>query len=165
MPSDVTDKELEAFGRFLKLLPHGKDSVLIVLKSHLLIEELLRRVIAERVKRPEAIQSVSFECAHVLALAEALCANEIEPWVWTTLGKINELRNKIAHHLEPPGLEKRMENIVFLVKKNSVFAHEGFGTRDKVAQFEYALWVLYVNLIGLLVKPSAQILKLVRASR
>jgi hypothetical protein len=167
MPSDssVTDKELEAFGRFLKLLPHGKDSVLVVLKGHLLIEELLRRVVAERVKKPEALEAAEFECRHVIALAEALCAKEIESWMWTAIVKVNELRNKIAHNLEPPSHKDRMAHIISLVRENSVFAEDGFGTGDKAVQFEFALWVLYANLIALLVKPSARILRLVPGSK
>ena len=163
--SNITDREFEAFGRFLKLLPHGKDSVLVVLKGHLLIEELLRRVVAERVKKPEALKAAAFECRHVIALAEALCAKEVEPWMWTTIVKLNELRNKIAHNLELPDLKDRITHIISLVRENSVFAEGGFGTGDKAVQFEFALWVLYAKLVVLLVKPSARILRLVPSSQ
>ena len=49
---EITDRQLESFQRFLKLLPHGKDLDLVILKAHLLIEEQLRQLISERLKNP-----------------------------------------------------------------------------------------------------------------
>lgn len=160
----ITDEELEAFERFLELFPHGKGPDLVILKGHLLVEELLRRVVAERVQKPEALRAdkaARFECRQIIALAEALCAPDTEPWIWTAVVKLNELRNKIAHNLEPSGLKDRMEHITSVVREHSIFADHGYGTDDKFIQFEYALWVLYAKLSALLVKPPERILRLV----
>ena len=157
----ITDEEVEAFRRFLALLPHGKDQLLVILKGHLLIEELLRRIVDERVKKPKALRLVRFECSHIISIAEAMCATETEAWIWGALRSLNELRNDIAHKLEPPGLKDRMDHVISLVNENSVFAEHGFGTDDRTVQFEYSLWVLFAKLIALLKKPSAQVLSMV----
>ena len=158
---DITNEEFEAFRRFLALLPHGKDQLLVILKGHLLIEELLRRIVDERMKKPQALCSVRFECSHIVAIAEAMCAAETEDWIWGALRNLNKLRNDIAHELEPRGLKDRMDHVISLVHENSVFADHGFGTDDCLVQFEYSLWVLFAKPIALLKKPSAQVLSMV----
>jgi hypothetical protein len=157
----VTVDEVKAFRRFLDFLPHGKDRLLVILKGHLLIEELLRRIVDERCKKPEALEAVSFECSQIIAIAEALCAKEIDPWVWNSIRKLNSLRNDIAHDLESRRMKDRVSNFISLVRENSPFADEGFGTNEIPVQFEYCLWVVFASLTALLKRPPARFLRLV----
>jgi len=55
MPTQqITDRQLDAFRRFLRILPNGKDVELVILKAHLLIEEQVRQIVDERLKDPAA---------------------------------------------------------------------------------------------------------------
>ena len=45
--AQITQRQLDAFRRFLKLLPHGQDLALVILKGHLLIEEQIKLIINE----------------------------------------------------------------------------------------------------------------------
>ena len=125
------------------------------------MEELLRRIVDERVKKPSALRTVRFECSHIISMAEAFCAKEVDQWTWDAIRKLNTLRNDIAHKLEPRGMKDRVDHLVSVVRKNSVFAEGGFGTGDRAVQFEYCLWVLFANLTALLKRPSARLLKLI----
>ena len=44
--AEISERDLEAFSRFLKLLPHRQDVDLVVLKAHLLVEEQVRAILA-----------------------------------------------------------------------------------------------------------------------
>lgn len=51
----TTDRQIEAFRRFVTQLPHGKDIHLLILKAHLLIEEQVNEIIAARPPNPEVL--------------------------------------------------------------------------------------------------------------
>ena len=53
--AQITQRQLDAFRRFLKLLPHGQDLALVILKEHLLIEEQIKLIINERVRKHESL--------------------------------------------------------------------------------------------------------------
>lgn len=61
----ISDRQLESFQRFLKLLPHGKDLDLIILKAHLLIEDQLRQLISERLKNPASLDDAGLGVSSV----------------------------------------------------------------------------------------------------
>ena len=137
----VTPRQMEAFGKFLRLLPPGQDLTLVILKGHLLIEEQIRQIIAERVNRPDVLEKVyrrgriGFEV--VTYIAEAFFPKEIEPWVWTATRELNKVRNAVGHSVEPRGLDKKIDDFVDSV---------GVGLDlevDRQKRFEYALFVLF----------------------
>jgi hypothetical protein len=160
----VSNREIQAFRRFLTILPRDKDPVLLVLKGHLLVEEQLRLLIDERVSKPEAVAKAQLECFHVICLAEALCGDQAPPYLWDVLRKLNKLRNDIAHKIELPGLQDRIANITALVEKNSVFAEAEGGISaiesDRMQEFDLALWVLFCHVSTLVERPSAAVLEL-----
>ena len=110
----------------------------------------------------QAVAAAQLECFHVICLAEAFCANEAPEYLWDVLRKLNKLRNDIAHKIELPGLQDRIENITSLVERNSVFAEGGIGTieSDPMQKFDLALWVLFCTVSGLVERPSAAVLEL-----
>ena len=157
----VSDREIEAFRRFITMLPHGKDSVLVVLKGHLLIEEQLRQIVDEHVKKPRALVKARFSCSQVICLAEAFCSERAPLWLWDSLRKLNSLRNDIAHQIEPNEFQERIANIVSTIGENSVFSSGGFGDMDEPSRFEMCLWVLFTNVAALVERPAAAVLRLV----
>lgn len=151
----VSDHEIQAFRRFVGLLPRDKDPVLLILKGHLLIEEQLRLLVDERVAKPEALTQAQLECFQVICLAEAFCAAQTHPVLWDTLRKLNKLRNDIAHKIEPSGIHDRMANIVSLIEPHSLFGNGGISAveSDPIQQFDIALWLLFAR-VARLVKHS-----------
>jgi len=60
-------------GRLLDHLPLGSaDQTLLVLKGHLLLEELLQEYISSKVSNPDALKRVQLRFADRLVLAQAL---------------------------------------------------------------------------------------------
>jgi hypothetical protein len=92
--------------RFRRHFPRrSNDFTLIVLKGHLLLEESANRLLAALLRRPEAIESANLRFYQKLCLIRALipAGGRKEGSISRTLDaaeKLNELRNKQAHHLD-----------------------------------------------------------------
>lgn len=97
------------------------DPSLVVLKAHLLMEEQLWSVISTRLRLHEDLLArfkKQFQSSRDIALiAEALVsAEEVAfhdaEWVWKAIEKMNALRNRMAHDLEPVGVTDKMADVV-----------------------------------------------------
>lgn len=155
MATDVTKRQAEAFRRFLTLLPHGKDTELVLLKGHLLIEEQIHQIIKERLKNPDALKDARIECHQAICLAQSLFPLDYQPWLWDALKKLNTLRNKVAHNIEPNGLGDRIEYFV------TAYPWGYAEIEDKVAGFELSLWSMFCAVAELAETPSAKVLELI----
>ena len=95
---------IAALMRLTKFLPK-RDLTLIVLKGHLLAEEQLISLIHANLKHPQAISRLTF--SKRLGLANAMYYKTQNAWIWTSLGKLNEARNRLAHNLYEEMLETK----------------------------------------------------------
>ena len=152
---DVSERELKAFARFLKLLPHGRDRELVILKAHLLVEEQLRQLIAERVRNREALLKARLTFSQCVAVARAFFPAGHDPGLWKGLQQINEIRNAFSHQLSPARIEERIAAFSASMQPN------GPMNADQAVNFELALWSLFVSVAHLLERPSARVLRLV----
>lgn len=107
----------ERFDRFIRLLPTIDDPALVVLKGHLLIEELLNDIIENCCDLPQHVSEAKLSFIQKLKLARALVGKNMkgenvdEPW--RSLEELNSLRNKLAHHIEPRDLDKKIDAFIF----------------------------------------------------
>ncbi|MGT2442206.1 hypothetical protein ACU4I5_05775 [Ensifer adhaerens] len=145
----ITERQVEDFGRFMHLMPHGRDLTLVILKGHLLIEEQVRHLVRAQLKKPEALDDAQLDCHQAICLAEALCPQSDD--LWKSVRKLNKIRNDIAHKVIPPdGLHDRMAAFAEATLPDA----EAWGS-DAQSRFEFALWFLF-NTISLLVEPPDQ---------
>lgn len=152
---DVSERELQAFARFLKLLPHGRDRELVILKAHLLVEEQLRQLIAERVRNREPLQKARLSFSQCISVARAFFPAGHDLGLWKGLEQLNEIRNAFSHQLSPARIEEKIAAFSASMQPN------GPMNEDPAVNFELALWSLFVSVAHLLERPSAQVLKLV----
>jgi len=157
---DITDRQLESFQRFLKLLPHGKDLDLVILKAHLLIEEQLRQLISERLKNPTSLDDARLEFHQCILLAQALFQPDFQSWLWTSLVKLNKIRNAIAHNLKPKGLSDRIGDLIQSFP--SGFAETA---SDQQTRFEFTLWSMFDAVSSLVEHPRAPVLRLQQSEK
>ena len=95
----------------VKHLPHYQEpATLILLKGHLLVEELLRGYIDRKLPNPSAFKHEHFSFAKALMLCRALSPPEIMSWAFDAASKLNDARNQIAHELEPDAHHAMFEN-------------------------------------------------------
>jgi hypothetical protein len=138
-PKDISRNELEAFRAFVNRLPHGKDLELVVLKAHLLIEERLNALIAERLKHPGSLLGEErFESYYRIRLAQSFFPPGFQPWLWKALLMLNKLRNRVAHSVAPKGLEDLIDELIATLPGDF-----GKGGETRQERFELTLWALF----------------------
>lgn len=126
-----TDRDrLERLVRFLK--PATEDPTYLVLKAHLLAEEVLYRFIESQAHRPDPLSDARLGFAQLVALCRSFHRYSKEDWWgWAALKKLNSLRNLLAHSLEPKDLQDRIVEF-------SVFVAAAIGaTTDSEIGKEY----------------------------
>lgn len=94
--------------RVLKHLPNKGDLSLIILKGHLLIEELLFALVSSAAKDPSAIKSGKLNYYQLASVAKALFYEKHVGPVWDAIFELNALRNTLVHNLEPQDLDKKL---------------------------------------------------------
>ena len=110
----LPEEELKSMNHFLHHMPsNDSDITLIVIKAHLLIEQIIREFVSERMLNPSALTHAKLNFNQVALLAEALILPNDEPKrMWSVIRKLNTLRNAFAHNLSPPKAEKIMKEII-----------------------------------------------------
>lgn len=107
------DKHFELHQRHLSELT---DETLIILKTHLLIEELLRDFCVAMVEQPKHLLEARLTFKQIMMLARSLVSHNTD-WIWGVLGNLNRMRNLMAHAIEPSQKEysRCAESIIQLV--------------------------------------------------
>jgi hypothetical protein len=120
---------LEQIGRHLD---QTDDPTLLILRTHLLVEERLRDVLARICRSPDELRVARLSFYQTLYLCRGVVGRQDEP-AWDFVGRLNDVRNKMAHHLEPGDLDELLGTVV--AKLGSDYA-ERLGT--SVARFRAA---------------------------
>ena len=133
--------------RFHKHLPRSNDLTLIVLKGHLLLEEIINNLLKEILPNPNAISDFNFYFR--LRLVRALL-EQTNNDVLDAAEKLNNLRNKLAHHLEHPKIEKYIREFFRLVETSDIPIDE-FEKEATSKRLKRGISFLCGNLNGLTV--------------
>jgi hypothetical protein len=155
----IGEHAVAAFRRFYTLLPKSDDASLVILKLHLLVEEQIRAFVDERLRSPEALKAAKLDCHQVICLAESLAGESVHHRFWEAARKLNELRNKIAHNLEPSGVIERMKNINSMLGRNPINATT---PSELLEQFEFSVSTIYHCISGFVQRKPAEVLHLKR---
>jgi hypothetical protein len=103
--------------RFKRHFARANDFAVIVLKGHLLLEESVNHWLEGLLHRPEAIEGANLRFRQKLCLIRSLIK---APHHYTlrmidAAEKLNTIRNKLAHHLDPPQIEVLVTDFIDLV--------------------------------------------------
>jgi hypothetical protein len=77
------------------------DISMIVLKGHLLVEQLLTSLLSHHCHSPSQLRKARLRFVQKVALVKAIVILPFPDQLWGFLDLINQLRNDIAHELEP----------------------------------------------------------------
>ncbi|MEW8288225.1 MAG: hypothetical protein AB2697_19775 [Candidatus Thiodiazotropha endolucinida] len=124
MKNEPLEAEIEAFrARFMAHVPKDSpDDSLVILKGHLLSEEILGDFISTKVAHPDHLhlEDGRWGFAKKVELAASMSNKDNhDKWVWSALKKLNSLRNKYSHSLEPKGLDIAISEFRFFVSPHS----------------------------------------------
>lgn len=140
MDKKFQSKSIQEFHKFVQYFPfESDDDVSIILKGHLLIEELLVSFMSKKMKKPEELKNFRFY--HYLCLARALEEKSDNNWIWAATEKLNSIRNKLAHNLQPAGLGEFKEEFIRIVGRERI----EFPVRlvKKFGEFKIAVLTLH----------------------
>jgi hypothetical protein len=127
-------------------LPEEGETELVILKGHLLLEELLRKYIDKHVKNPEALKDAKFEFHHCLAIARALAGDEIRGAIWAAIKQVNSIRNDLAHQLEPRKLEDKIQSLKSHMRAAEAKKKEFDEDSKSLGELRYVFIILYIDL-------------------
>lgn len=100
---------MSSFERFFTHFPTTDDLTLIVLKGHLLVEEEINDILDMKLKDSSAIYQARLGFHQRLAVLKALTGTGPDaPFQYSSIEKLNTLRNKIAHNLAPNDFERKI---------------------------------------------------------
>ncbi|WP_445364413.1 hypothetical protein ACJJIQ_09140 [Microbulbifer sp. ANSA003] len=142
--------------RILELLPFGEDKALVILKGHLLIEELITEILKIKLQHnPLAINDRTLErwrFRQKLEIFWALAGSELPVFVWQSIAKLNSIRNKMAHSLEPAEIDIKIA--AFTLGINTRIQSQSVYLGDHLA-LESAVGFLWIELNGCLRRLEA----------
>jgi hypothetical protein len=116
-------------------LDQTDDPTLLILRAHLLVEERLRDVLARVCRSPDDLAAIRLSFFQVLALCRAILGRQEDP-AWDFVARLNEVRNKMAHHLEPGNLDDLLGSVVEKLGA-------GYATRYKTSTARFRAAAFY----------------------
>jgi hypothetical protein len=149
------EKAAEAKLRVIKHLPKDGDLSLIILKGHLLIEELLFALVSSAARDPSAIASARLGYYELASVAKALFYEKRMGPVWGAMFELNKLRNTFAHNLEPPDLKEKLQRFAAVGSGGHAKAAALLAS-DPVGVMVNSIEVMCGVLIGLLSSRSSK---------
>jgi hypothetical protein len=90
------------------------ETVVVVLKGHLLIEEALDAIISGFVFHPEFVQAANLRFGQKLSMARALSLDEHKNDMWDIAFSLNSLRNELAHSLQSSKRAAKIKTVIDL---------------------------------------------------
>lgn len=130
LTEDSYQDMLARIDRIVKHLKRDADSEVLILKTHLLVEEIITEILTRSLQNDNPLgikvtQNMMF--AKKLDLCWALNRHDVLPAVWEPLKKLNLIRNKMAHSLEPKGIDLMIEEYIESISKNKFYLEESEG--------------------------------------
>jgi hypothetical protein len=99
------------YQQFKKHLEEIDPFIPVVLKSHLVMESAIDNIIRLIFFHPDYILETCMNFFHKVGILRAFALREDEMSIWDLMLAIAELRNEVAHNLEPKKRDPRMEKV------------------------------------------------------
>ncbi len=113
----LASPQREIARRFLTTLGQTADPTLVVLRSHLLLEELLWTGVLAALPHGEHLARQRFGFGRLIPLFKALHGDggQGRRDTWEFLARLNMLRNDLAHNVDVPKLEASIDALIALL--------------------------------------------------
>jgi len=115
--------------RFIEHLPKNGDLELSLLKCHLLVEEVLTKLILDSTKHPNYVRKARLTFAQKTSLARSISDLEHRAWLWGAIAKLNHARIELVHGLSVDDVKEKLDEFVRFVE-----AEEGAPSSDVITQ-------------------------------
>lgn len=107
------------FEKIFVNLVSSASTTLYVLNAHLLIEELVFKLIQSAVREPGVISTTDLNYQKKCLLLKALYGETLAEWLYPALASLGALRNKCAHVLDHPKLDEAISSLIRVAYERS----------------------------------------------
>lgn len=112
-PPPMPDAGYARYVRHLTLVLAKETSTeTMVLRAHLLCEELLRNLLRRFAPRPDALKDTRLTFNQILRIAQAFTPVGNVPKLCHDLELLNRIRNALAHEIEPQNVQQPIKELV-----------------------------------------------------
>ncbi|MDY6992789.1 MAG: hypothetical protein SVR94_09335 [Pseudomonadota bacterium] len=152
MDNDESQKDFIKFWSHISL--NTGDETLIVLKGHLLLEDLMSEYCSSKVEDEKPFNEARLSFAQLICMVKAMQKIKPSEWVWPAVKKVNALRNKLAHKLTPKDYEKSRDEFIDFVKKSQESEKLFTSFKKKHEHLAVAIFIVHTALsVNLRFKP------------
>ena len=95
--------------RYDKHMPHTDDVSLVVLKGHLLVEEMLNELARRVLPNARYLDDARLSFHQLSRVVRSAVRAKSKDSCWDLISALNSLRNDLVHNLEPPKLKRRLQ--------------------------------------------------------
>lgn len=96
---------------FYEEIRYIDDTAQILLKGHLVVEDLMNKALEAFVLHGEHVEDARLQFNQKLELCKAISVSENKNNMWNLIKKINVLRNALSHSLDPDRRKKAVESL------------------------------------------------------
>ena len=131
----IFDRRGERDGELFQILESPDDVVSIVLRGHLVIEELLFTAIAAYCMDVEQLRRAKLRFPQMIAVLRAIQKLDALPEkIWHAIDDLNALRNSLAHSLEPKELTAKINRFLSRLELPEELTSQATGERGQLRQ-------------------------------
>lgn len=94
-----------------KILFEIKDLDLLILKGHLLIEELMTKTIEKLVFHPKYLNKIQLSYTNKIYISRSISWSHVDNSTWHIIEKVNKLRNEVSHSLSSPKIHQLLREL------------------------------------------------------
>lgn len=109
---ELRNKEGERVLLYDRHMPETDDLACIVLKGHLLVEEMLFHLAYLNLPHPHYLEDAKLGFFKLVGVVRAAIQDKSENAYWRLILELNSFRNKFAHNLDPPDLQNALDKLL-----------------------------------------------------
>ena len=136
-----TQYNIDDIQELLGCLPETDDVESIILKAHLISEQLLHKLLDVKLTNPKALNNARINVKLLIRFTESLFEENLftKPCCWGPLYKLNDVRNTIAHQLSPNDLDEQISNMITNYEKAKGWRPAEYTDGTKATKLKYAV--------------------------
>ncbi|MFV0543422.1 MAG: hypothetical protein ACK5L8_07025 [Marinicella pacifica] len=143
----LKEKNLKDLKRLIKHLPlNSKSKTLLILKGHLIIEDLLRQYLDSRFQSPKELNKCRLSFSQLLYLVKSFFKPKPNEWFWKAAIDFNSIRNDLSHQLEPDNVNSKINDFVNKVYSCTDFKIKPIDNSDEYLKLANAISILYLTI-------------------
>ena len=93
-------------------LPIVKDPTVIILRGHLLVEDLMDEFIAANLRDPNVIKNARLTFFQKLCIVQGIIGSSSDGHMWGPIIALNKLRNTVSHSLPDETLSQKLDPVL-----------------------------------------------------